>query len=1163
MSMKKRLSKILIICGIVILIIITAVIIFLKTPALQRVVLSPFLEKKGISLSYHSISGNIIHRLVLTELELTYQQDQRTAKLTADSLYLDYPGLNIIKKRYIFERIRLVNPSLFFRDYSKKEKVKTTAKPSLPEIFSAESVQVINGRLDAFGEKVSELDLLCGLTVRGDTIRARIDTTACLIEERGRLQHLALKATIVDLNKLTFGSQVRLDTTQIALCGNGKIKPVSFDIELSAERLNMDELDRFLSLGKGLKGCGKLTGRIHLEKEEIVAQIDTIDGRFWNIDFKNAKGDLTYSFNRNLLKITDYTGEQFGVHVERVNLTFDFSHKPVHYFGEARFRHFDLAIFSKNNKKRGSSDLSGFLRLDAFGFKSKDLKLDFQVKLSPGEIFNTSLDTAEVRFDVTAEDISFDSTSWLEIGKNRLYLTGRIGFKDTISLDCKASLREFEGILSYFNIKRVSGKGSFSGKISGKTKNPAISGRLLIDELQSGSICLTKGVANLQLKELATGAIGGISVSSHINGLPMGIDSVSAELLLHPGRIEIKPVELLGKDVFSQAVVDVELAKGTVKRLLVRGLSIDMFGEEITIADDVPIYIENGGILFEDANFISSAGKMNLSFSSDTSGVARIIGSIENIQILPLVSLISPELNIGGNCSGNFDITMRRFDLKTLSGNALLSVSPLFFKETAWDSARVKLTTSGDSLILERSYLFGNSSHIEASGGIKLSPSYPLDIRLTAVGSDMSFLGEFVPEIKSLSGDYLTDIRIRGPKDSLTFSGEASLSYGKLYLRSLPDPLENVRLYSRFLGNKILIDTIRAELKTKPPGGETLWQRVKQLLTGKKLTKGEIVGSGGIDLEEISSPRFDIQLSARGLPVNLPQKGIYVRTDADLEIKGEKQLEITGSIGVLEANIVKLELGTSEGEPLKNISLLLEVTAPGNVWVFVQNLIDAEISGQITVSTADGKIILSGEAETISGNVFAYTSTFKIDEGRFIFDNTSEVNPKLDIKASTQVQDVTVYVNVTGTLKEPAIALSSSDAAYSEEKDIIALLALNRPIGDEADTSSTNNLISERTKSIASSFLERQFEDIARKTLGVETFEITPPPDNILDIGSAEFTVGKYITSRLYLRYQSKLNLGEEQEFDIVYRLSRRMTFSGKKDSKGNYHINLNLLWEF
>ncbi len=1161
--MKKRLSKILIICCIVVLAIIAAAIIFLKTAALQRLVISPFLEKKGISLSYRSISGNIIHRLVLTKLQFTYRQNQRIAKLTADSLYLDYPDLSIAKKRYIFERIRLVKPSFSFRDYSKKEKKETTAKPSLPEIFSVDSLQVINGGLDAFGEKVSKLNLLCGFTVRGDTIQAHIDTTACFIKDRGKLEHLALKTTIVDLNKLTFKSQVRLDTTQIALCGNGKIKPVSFDIELSAERLDMDELDRFLSLGEALKGCGKLTGRIHLEKRKLAARIDTIDGRFWNIDFKNAKGNLTYSFNRNLLEITDYTGEQFGAYAERVNLTFDFSHKPVHYFGEARFRHFDLGIFSENNKKGNSSDLSGFLRLDAFGFEPEDMKLDFQAKLSSGEILNTSLDTAEVRFDVTAEDISFDSTSWLEIGKNKLYLAGRIGFKDTISLDCKAFFGEFEGILPRFDIEGVSGKGSFSGKISGKTKSPAISGRLLIDELQSGSICLTKGVANLQLKELATGATGGISVNSHINGLPMGIDSVSAELLLHPGRIEIKPVELFGKDVFSQAVVDVELTKGAVKQLLVRGLSIDMFGEEITIAGDVPISIENGGILFEDANFVSSAGKMNLSFFSDTSGVARIIGSIENIQILPVVSVISPELNIRGNCSGNFDITMRKFDLKTLSGNALLSASPLFFKETAWDSARVKLTTSGDSLILERSYLFGNSSHIEVSGGIKLSSSYPLDIRLTAVGSDMSFLGEFVPEIKSLSGDYLTDLRIRGPKDSLTFSGEASLSYGKLCLRSLPDPLENVRLYSRFSGNEMLIDTIRAELKTKPPGGGTVWQRVKQLVTGKKLAKGSIVGKGNIDLKDIPSLGLDIQLSARGLPVNLPQKGIYIRTDADLEIKGKKQLDITGSIDVLEANIVKLELGTSEGEPLKNISLLLEVTAPGNVWVFVQNLIDAEISGQITVSTVDGKIVLSGEAETISGDVFAYTSTFKIDEGRFIFDNTSEINPKLDIKASTQVQDVTVYVNVTGTLKAPAIALSSSDAAYSEEKDIIALLALNRPIGGEADTSSTNNLISERTKSIASSFLERQFEDMARKTLGVETFEITPPPDNILDIGSAEFTVGKYITSRLYLRYQSKLNLGEEQEFDIVYRLGRRMTFSGKKDPEGNYHINLNLLWEF
>jgi len=191
----------------------------------------------------------------------------------------------------------------------------------------------------------------------------------------------------------------------------------------------------------------------------------------------------------------------------------------------------------------------------------------------------------------------------------------------------------------------------------------------------------------------------------------------------------------------------------------------------------------------------------------------------------------------------------------------------------------------------------------------------------------------------------------------------------------------------------------------------------------------------------------------------------------------------------------------------------------------------------------------------------SFKSTFRISSGLINFEESSELNPRIEIEGRTEVGNETIILTVKGTLKEPLISFDSSPHHYPQE-DILALLAVHQTSAG-IDTLGAGRTIAPRATDFFTSYLEHELEREMAKSLQVETLQIRANQEKELDLAKVEITVGKYISNRVYLQYSRRLSMGSGQEVGIDYRLSRLFYLEGVRDQKGLYRFSLNLKWNY
>ncbi|HDR90640.1 MAG TPA: hypothetical protein ENN75_00170 [candidate division Zixibacteria bacterium] len=113
------------------------------------------------------------------------------------------------------------------------------------------------------------------------------------------------------------------------------------------------------------------------------------------------------------------------------------------------------------------------------------------------------------------------------------------------------------------------------------------------------------------------------------------------------------------------------------------------------------------------------------------------------------------------------------------------------------------------------------------------------------------------------------------------------------------------------------------------------------------------------------------------------------------------------------------------------------------------------------------------------------------------------------------------------------------------------------------------SVLEDRVPQVIQGYLSREVEDVARRTLGVETFEFEPSDQDVFDLSQAKVTIGKYLTDRLYLTYTRSLSF-DEATSDIInleYRLSDHITIQagreGDIETRDEYKLELQFRWEY
>lgn len=216
---------------------------------------------------------------------------------------------------------------------------------------------------------------------------------------------------------------------------------------------------------------------------------------------------------------------------------------------------------------------------------------------------------------------------------------------------------------------------------------------------------------------------------------------------------------------------------------------------------------------------------------------------------------------------------------------------------------------------------------------------------------------------------------------------------------------------------------------------------------------GTVSGSGTIVLEDLGArgPQLDIRVAARNARL-VDARGLSATVTGPLRLVSDG---VGGTIaGRVTVDRASWELGTAAEDvrlPVirtREINMpydigprrasyapwryLIDARAPARVDVDGMGL-DSEWSANIRVRGTTDDPRIGGEARMVRGDYTFAGTTFELTRGIIRFDEGTAIDPRLDIVAESESQDIDVTVQVQGSALEPEITFASTPALPEEE----------------------------------------------------------------------------------------------------------------------------------
>jgi hypothetical protein len=402
---------------------------------------------------------------------------------------------------------------------------------------------------------------------------------------------------------------------------------------------------------------------------------------------------------------------------------------------------------------------------------------------------------------------------------------------------------------------------------------------------------------------------------------------------------------------------------------------------------------------------------------------------------------------------------------------------------------------------------------------------------------DLSAVPALVPGLARLSGALEGDLLLHGRGPALrSVEGSVGLSDGLVRVEPLSQDFRGVRFTVT-----VEDDTWKvSDLSVQSDGGRAVGWAVYdsgtpdgQLVLERLPLKGTVGGAGVLD--------GTVRLSA-----------------AD----GEPR--VSGRITVQEAQ-VRIDELAGRGPPGEGPGVLtlppwaepvrgeLTVAIPRNCWIRTADL-EVEIAGELRVTKDADAVQLWGEVETLRGSYRFQGKVFTVTQGRVSFTGSEVPDPTLQVEAQHRLRDrltgeeITVFVDLTGTATAPVVALRSEPPM--EEVDILSYLLLGRP-STELVTAEQNALVRSVSGLLAGQATQRLARSVGR-ALGLDTFEIETA-------GAPALRLGSYLGGRVYFEYTQELKTEGARGIRLDYHLGKGFSLEATSTTLGD--TGLDLVW--
>lgn len=289
--------------------------------------------------------------------------------------------------------------------------------------------------------------------------------------------------------------------------------------------------------------------------------------------------------------------------------------------------------------------------------------------------------------------------------------------------------------------------------------------------------------------------------------------------------------------------------------------------------------------------------------------------------------------------------------------------------------------------------------------------------------------------------------------------------------------------------------------------------------------KGKMNGRGHVDFANSGNTDFSLSLQKFHLPSSHLADGMMDATfslsnvNAGYALKGTVDINHINIIvpetfqsKIPELNIVERQKKSASVPQAKAISLAIKVNAPNQIFVRGWGL-DAEFGGQLSVSGDVTAPLFDGNLSSKRGRYEEFGKRFTLARANLRFQGELPPSPYLDIEATTQADDVTASILLTGPVMQPSIAFSSTPVLPQDE--VLSRILFGR---------NTAKITPFQAIQLAQTLRRFSGEggdgginplDMLRSTTGLDDISINTDANGETNVG-----VGKYLTDKVYLEFE-------------------------------------------
>lgn len=524
---------------------------------------------------------------------------------------------------------------------------------------------------------------------------------------------------------------------------------------------------------------------------------------------------------------------------------------------------------------------------------------------------------------------------------------------------------------------------------------------------------------------------------------------------------------------------------------------------------------------------------------------------IEQLPIELLAKLAAPDapFRAEGMLEGNGDV--RRNAAGALDGDATIRSAS---GRVAWPEEAEQPLLEWTGLALDarlspqstRATLRASLDHdgrLEGEVDLSGAPgsTQALSGRIELALNSLAFVELLTPEVANAKGRLAADYTIGGTLAAPRLDGALTL---KEFAAEIPSA--GLKLHDGDVSLRA-VDAERFVLEGQLKSGE-----------------GTLVlsGSGGLD----AAAPFKASIKGEDfLAADIPAARVVISPDLTIE-RSTENITIGGSLTIpkTDVDLAKLPGGGISNKSPDVVVTDAEQPAPGAPLPVIVGVdvklgrqvklaglgLDGRIRGQLRVDQRPGKLATGTGTLNVSGTYKAYGQNLEIESGRLLFAGTALDNPGLDIRAVRKIlgesgdfggDTITAGLQVRGTAQVPVLTVFSTPAM--EQSEALSYLVTGKPLSGLK--SGEGDMLGTAARALGSAG-----GDLLAKGIGARMGVDAGVSDNAA-LGGAAFTVGKYLSPKLYLSYGVGLFTPGEV-VSLKYLFNRRWNFEAQNATTGN-----------